>query len=1847
MENSQIQLKLGDIIEITSPDNLELHDQTHYIEYIDDTKIRIKNVANLKTTTLNIEDGSIGNIGISLLDRSKDEGYVRQNGMSMHTWVDIQIGSNHVMGEITNLEEDMIEITTYPDRRVIYFDFAYKGPLNDVDFTIRDKPNIEQKEVEVIEEEGTEEKEADNFRDVLHDLYVDANEIIFGEDLEDVYQVVEVPESERRYGVELQVNDMMDELLSTIPNSRRTKMVMDNIHNLIERFKQLRQDFSTFDDNLNITGFSHDTIEYKPLVDKIRKLKDSLKWVIPIVSQKRRIYSNLTLDDTIAMDIGEDLKAQNELYNKYNDGSLKYGKLYEKQTQPFEAASDGILTDKQEVLTDLESIVENLSGFNSTVADNRLGKYVIQRYNTGLTKKDSQLLKSGKTVFIRNNMTPNDKITINSMLFLPKSASKFSKISRPGTDIATRVGLHHNYLSVFRILTPKTDINTHIVDDFAKEIDNDLTNIKEFRLDDTLEHEPDKMAKFLNTIVPSTENLVKIMGNRKMSLVDVVKELEPFGVYTDNISLKQYNAIKIYINDQIKEFNKQYSEKSSKFNEILDLKFQTNELMNKILFIINNTTNHEDKPELVKLFNDGYASDSTKYRSGELLSDVIIKDGGKLLSDIIITLSLRNPTDLLSMFEPAEIDDITDIEKIKPKDCFRRYLTKRYSSMKDLQSDNMKKEVYYDKEFDDTPYHILGQYAKEKKSMEPAAFIEFITESLIQKHGVNASIAPELTRTMIAGKKLVSDGEYAVVQPDGYFHRVKDHWVLDKTMDADLLIDTNTLFCNLRADCVKNENNMVCETNTARMNELTKLRLVGEFERRVETSIEQMDQKIKQVLTEDFKRIKRDLMIRSIKTNRFNNYAYALGKTAIVDEILISPHSPLLDLIFAQDDFTKKQGDILKFAESVCRESLVDLNESPFWLYCKATNTKLLPTCLNELARAFVLDIDYSKKLDLICAKQGVMSDDGDSIVDKHSGRFLRRIELVEEEIYNEQGFRTQTHDVIETDLETRIDAIFAPKQRPVFENKQNEIIYNILDSICENIGIDVKMIQEFVMRTTIELLSNENSAEYEKKSQYILKKTGKSPIPFVVHYARLTFWYLVSTLLVSIQTAVPSFRVKKTFPGCYRSFSGYPLDGGIEDKTGIKYLACVLNKMKSGTEPWNSIEKLNLDIYVSKLSETLKNIIVRPDIISMYNIKRELHSNEVVPEEHNVAKWLSFLPPVVPFEMGTIESVSREFENDLLELMRKGHKDQREQLDIIKSKCVKYGYGIIELINKIVKKKDQILKTASKDPYLENACCNDTSIHEPFVYFTNIDSTIALYNSISKSLGEFATESKKYARPSTLYHSESTAVNYPVVSENITEENIYDVYISYCNFANDQPIPSEYISVCPEKPVGFPSSASLSEQIEFLKKNGNRYSVVEFNNLMTLVRTKNKLNIPKPLVFNQIDVIFNILDTFDDTDSQVIEPKMREHLRAVMKSYDPSVMVVEPRKSLIEFKDYLAIANSKMFYQITKFMDTYGNLSDKKYAALQNFLKIGGSPEFIRNSIYFMTKAFPSMILNGTSFQHLPKSWDFAAPHYSELSKMIEKTWDDIKGYSNVSGALNEIELRSADIYLLISELPIYKPVYKGEHTYYSMFDSDSIKLMYEYLWYSTIYEYIVSANNPELLSIDIETNKTMRRERIIAPDLAVGLDEGESDDEMREIDIKAGNEDEFKTRIANLLNSIFNIDTDNQELTMSYDEISKKIRKSKTNEKQKMVAYLGKMDDDERAIENNFKKYKMGRWNIGKELFKYDKKMFSKEDDEEEEENEENEEEGADIEQFGEDYTDGDFYGDYREDETEFGDV
>ena len=104
-----IGLQLGDIIRIKDYSNEILNNQTFFIDYIDDKKIKLINVDTLLETELRIQpDKKIGNgtiTEINLLQRNKDAGYAKQNGLVPNTWITIYFGGDIPMvitGKITN-----------------------------------------------------------------------------------------------------------------------------------------------------------------------------------------------------------------------------------------------------------------------------------------------------------------------------------------------------------------------------------------------------------------------------------------------------------------------------------------------------------------------------------------------------------------------------------------------------------------------------------------------------------------------------------------------------------------------------------------------------------------------------------------------------------------------------------------------------------------------------------------------------------------------------------------------------------------------------------------------------------------------------------------------------------------------------------------------------------------------------------------------------------------------------------------------------------------------------------------------------------------------------------------------------------------------------------------------------------------------------------------------------------------------------------------------------------------------------------------------------------------------------------------------------------------------------------------------------------------------------------------------------------------------------------------------------------------------------------------------------------------------------------------------------------------
>jgi hypothetical protein len=150
-DKSAFKLKLGDIIEVVSPTNAQLHEFHFFITYINGQRIQLINVATLEEIQLNINDetGELMDESITevhLVNRSEHPGYARQNDLLQGTWIEIHIAGDIltiITGEIVSLEEDQIEIMTFPDLQTIFIDFEYKGlpeyiPIKKI--IIRDKP---------------------------------------------------------------------------------------------------------------------------------------------------------------------------------------------------------------------------------------------------------------------------------------------------------------------------------------------------------------------------------------------------------------------------------------------------------------------------------------------------------------------------------------------------------------------------------------------------------------------------------------------------------------------------------------------------------------------------------------------------------------------------------------------------------------------------------------------------------------------------------------------------------------------------------------------------------------------------------------------------------------------------------------------------------------------------------------------------------------------------------------------------------------------------------------------------------------------------------------------------------------------------------------------------------------------------------------------------------------------------------------------------------------------------------------------------------------------------------------------------------------------------------------------------------------------------------------------------------------------------------------------------------------------------------------------------------------------------------------------------------------------------
>jgi len=1880
VEEQEYFLELGDIIKLGAPDNDGIDQITFYIDYLDENRATLVNPETLEEKVVNILDNQFTDESIEeieFISRPVEKGYARQNGLTTGAWISIQFGGDvplTINGQITDLENDMIEISTYGDNKKLYIDFAYKGlPLDLLIENIRSfeppKVNEDIPDLDLSPEE-LEPLGEDGFMPVmdvsthLKQVLLDADSITFGESLEEITELIPVKVTEKRFGLETQTNDLLDDLLSSIPTAKRTPIVLNKIHIMIERFKQLREMFSILT-NDGIDKPIVKTAQYKPLVERLKNLNKKLYWCLPIVKNRKKLY-NINVDDEEAMDSDfisttlaesqiEITRLVNEFkMNRVPDGQNKYLYLYRNLNNLLEPCV--LPNDKSDVMiqksvdTNILAVVDNLEHFDSTTAKNEAPhrcRFVLSSYDKALSHITSSDIKKPLSTGERVQIASNDKMAISGFLTLPEPALIYSKINLPSTSILLKARLNHLIFNYFSILNNRTSVmdETIVEDSDQGPVYNEKNFLEGYKaikfsqknnFDDR--NQEIVYTDFLEKMIPKTKilfELVKkfiIKHQQGISYLKIIGYLEPFLIYPDDITFKQYENIVKFIDERILLLKRGFINSTTDIQRYLKATYghlpKTND---SILF---NLVNSSDNIFTL------YGLTNQPICSTVVLNTMIGIDNMQLFSTVVTLkdIDLYQPVDIhdiLDRVQKETEDDITDLES-KETQCKNLVLAKHYMDVEELREDDST-DIYFDKKYDTTRYDIGDEFKEIRHGMDDAAYRDFIFNHLMKNVGLTDSQAITESDALTHGKRRVSEGDYAYLEDANgeflYYRRTNDNrWVRDGELDG--LQPGSEMFCNLKKSClqIKSQCSTLPIGKERVRSDLTK-EILEQFDLEFNMEYQQLVDK----LNKDLKTYQDRLpMLKLIKLHRFlkdDLLKQSIGEKIQDRDIVVSPYASLRDHILSQSDFVQKQSNILTFVSKVCRESyLSDTNpENKFWYYCKKTDVPLLPTFYSELAEAFKRG-EYKNILEKICAKRGQISDDGEKVVDKYSGYVIRTIEYDTGEGFDEAGYKIVSREVLERDIGDVIINM-SHKEMPALQSPDAEMIYKVLSMLDRSMGINTESEYDFVISNVVEEIKHYigTKTEYNGRQKARQNKTGKKFPKYEIAHDDTLITFTLSYYLIAIQTMIPSIITKKTFPGCVRSFIGFPLDTDGETSS-LLYLVCVILKLRQNTRPWSALPKINRkkeESVTAKFGEKVKkrilSILNKSIIQHKLESKREYVEHSVGDDIHelfDVKQWNTFLPPLFPVKMKQISNISSTFENVLITNLKSGSNNQFSQLNTLRGKIIAFSFHIQDLIQRVVNKEAPLLKNLSDEPMLENACCNE-GIRETIRYFMDKEGGIKKYNDIVVNLERILNMVKDYETVNYIFSPLDTHLKYQKLSEHFSEETIYISFIRFCEFN----IPfTEYIrNICRNTIVQQMRKKMkddlaqdndedgvrkvIRDSIDKLKRDGIVISQTTFYQILAAVNKTNIIDInlhpvrlserkalelkitelkqkKAPIICNIqiLDTFTSLIDTFD-----TLRKGDNESYLAMNVFLNENIDHFQTQ--IIDFLHNLGITKG-----VETFFDTMTNwkLRGENIYMTQEDETSVTMFTFYTTFIKNIMRIYPNMIMNSVDYKDisLPKHWKISEKHIADVKALIFGETSSLQKFykdSEIFPVLKYIQEQSKDIIELMDATSLFADLVlvnnKVERT---ILNGHILGKLMKFYMLCSIFIYIKS--------IDVDLEAEDFEERELSDDI---------EDSVRK-QILEGKKDKLGRKVASLLGTYITImENAKSKMNLNNEDITKNVLKSKEKEKNKITKNLGDLAKPEREVENILKEHRLGKWSLGqtRALYEYDTNQYDKE--------------------------------------------
>ena len=1525
-DEPKLFLELGQVIQIESPTDPTLHQNIYIINYLDNNLMKLINNDDLSEKILRMNNGELNNKSISkinILATQKEKGYARQNGLTPGNYITIEFGGSVpaiLNGQITDLEQDMIELTIYDTGEKVYIDFEGKGiPLELPIIDIRTfSPPEKKKQIEDDEEDSIRELDEEEEEDIIDEddenleliidteelkqnvkeIYINLDELTLeDEDLGEIEELEFVDESQRRFGINRQSDDLLDELLSDIPSDKRTERILNNIHISIERFKQLRRNFSNFDESGNAESIKSKGSKYKPLVEKMHKLNKQLYWLLPIVKNRHKIYNFADGDndnnDIEDRQLGFELSQQNEIIDEYINNNIpdernKYKYLLQNldpYTIPFLQPNnnENIIT-QQQVLNNIEVVIDNLGNFycNMIRGTEERGKsepsyslknqrFVIDRYNLGLKKLSNNDPKNKKSKNFLEQVTNNDTVSILGLMTLTNPYIQYSRINLPKTSIYMKANLHRFNFMYHRILLQNLELERKILSeedlknkDFIAELNTKYFNAFSFRETKTFidRDNSEIYNSFIEKIIPQTRMLfetVKKYIKNGTSYIKIIEYLEPFLIYDDDITFQQYSTIVDFMEEEIKKHKRKLIQKISEFKVYtgsIDTWFIPNiyEVM------------------LKRKGNRGMVFDNSKYN---INSDVDSHDAyNRMMNfDCFRTFNTAVALNQMSLVQPIDIDekineimenkgDNENLDEVKSQNdpCATYILAKKYIDYDDLEADNVP-QIFFDKKYDDTPYDIGEEWLRENNvgADDNETAVRWLSEFLQENNGIKKKQADIDAEAMVYGVRRVRDGEYAILEgTDGkvkYYVRQGDKWRLDKDLTGKHIDEVT--FCNYKPACVTVKQECKSMDNAR---DAVENNLLDEITKRFSEELNENIQELKFRLENEFTyRIENLVNLKFLLTKKLLKKDTEMVRIASTldpgDDRIRSPYEELRDNILIETDLVVKYNNISKFVELYCRDHIGE--ESPHWYYCNETNVPLLPTFYIVLAEGFLAN-NYKNSLDLVKKRRGKLSDDGDKIIDEHSGYVIDIIEFDTDEGYDKtSGFKIKTREVMESNTSDKLknvrDAAFQAATQQAEKIQQNVI------ALSNKLDVDMDSQIYFVNKIMSELLNNESIVMTEEKYKLKMKlrkaKGLKTNKKYEKYYDEKYLLIFLGAFAVTLQTAIPNIASNKTYENCIRSFSGFPLSDD-NDLSYLVYVICVTRFLgKDSSRPWKSLKLGNkknrrekTQDYAVQLKDFMNEKIltlsyVQERIKNKRNYNSTNEGERIISKTFNVQRWSSFLPPLHNFKVNRLQNIGVEFERLLKQSII--NDDTRAQFEILASlygRITSYSFGIIEAVQRAVNKEPLLLETMDGIPFLENACCNEGGSNTN-TYFSDKESSIKNHNAtlfdLEKMYNKYKNlhQSVKYSIPA------NTKIVFPRISNEFSESTIYLAFIKFCKFNSGIVLNEELNGICLNNNAKFKNVDDLEKKIEKMKLEGLNYDLGSLNVLLNYINRENILD--------------------------------------------------------------------------------------------------------------------------------------------------------------------------------------------------------------------------------------------------------------------------------------------------------------------------------------------------------------------------------------------------------------------